>query len=143
MTIKPETWMKRAKGEIGVHEIPGKKDNPRIKEYMETTTYDLPENYIDEVPWCSGFLNWTFEEEGIQGTGSAWSQSWRKWGRGLGNPAYGCVVVFNWGNSKGHVGFCYDWDEDGIFVLGGNQSDEVNITRFGYSRVVAYRMPEE
>jgi uncharacterized protein (TIGR02594 family) len=136
-------WMDRARKEIGIREVPGRKDNPRIEEYLGTTDYDLPEDYTDEVPWCSGFVNWVMEKSGYKGTDSAWSQSWRHWGKGMGSPAYGCIVVFNWGNGHGHVGFCFDADKDGIDVLGGNQDDEVDITRFRYSKVVAYRWPKD
>lgn len=137
----PASWMDVAKKEMGVAEIPGPDDNPRIEEYLQTTTYDLPTDYTDEVPWCSAFVNWTIKKAGIIGTNSAWSQSWRQWGVGLNAPKYGAIIVFHWSGSRGHVGFVWDHDEDGIFVLGGNQNDSVNIKYFSYNNVVAYRFP--
>ena len=142
--MNPNDWMEIAYGEAGVCEVPGKKDNPRIEEYFATTSYPAPQNYTDEVAWCGAFVNWVVKQVGFKGPQqAAWSQSWRHWGRGLGNPRYGAIVVFHWGNDRGHVGFVDDWDSHGLWILGGNQSDEVNITRFGYSRVVAYRWPKE
>lgn len=137
----PASWMDVAKKEMGVTEVHGPEDNPRIEEYLETTDYDLPDKYTDEVPWCSGFVNWCLKLAGITGTNSAWSQSWRHWGTSLNGPRYGCIVVFHWSGTKGHVGFVWDSDDDGIFVLGGNQSDSVNIKYFSYDNVVTYRFP--
>lgn len=135
-------WMDIAKKEMGISEVPGKQDNPKIIDYLETTDYDLPSGYIDEIPWCSAFVNWCLEQSHIPGTNSAWSQSWRKWGKELINPEYGAIVIFNWGGIKGHVGFIYDADDNGIFVLGGNQHNSVNITYYYYDNVVDYRWPK-
>ena len=142
--MNPEEWMDIAYNEAGVCEVPGKRDNPRIEEYFATTSYPSPQNYTDEVAWCGAFVNWVVEQAGFKGPqDAAWSQAWRHWGQGLRSIRHGAIVVFHWGNDKGHVGFIDDWDERGIWVLGGNQSDEVNVTKFGYSRVVAYRWPKE
>lgn len=135
-------WMDVAKKEMGVKEVPGRQDNPRIVEYLETTDYELPSGYEDEIPWCSAFVNWCLKQVGIKGTNSAWSQSWRKWGRGISEPVKGCLVVFHWSGISGHVGFCYDFDDDGVYILGGNQHNSVNITYFYYDNVVAYRQVE-
>jgi surface antigen len=55
------------------------------------------------------------------------------------------LVVF-WRGSRdgwqGHVGFISGVNSDGsLQVLGGNQGNSVNITRFDRSRVLAYRWP--
>jgi uncharacterized protein (TIGR02594 family) len=142
LTTPDVKWMDRAKQEMGITEVPGREDNPRIEEYLTTTDTPLPRDYSDEVAWCSAFVNWNFKQEGIKGTGSAWSQSWREWGKGLSDPKFGCVVVFHWSGIRGHVGFVWDWDNEGIFVLGGNQHNSVNITYFRYDNVVAYRWPK-
>lgn len=137
-----QSWMIVAKKEMGIHETPGRKDTPRIVEYLETTDYDLPDQYEDEVPWCSAFVNWCFKQVGIKGTNSAWSQSWLHWGKSLDDPKTGCVIVFSWGGGKGHVGFVKEADDDGVYVMGGNQHDSVNVTYFSYNNVVAYRWPK-
>lgn len=142
-SITSASWMRIAKGEIGVKEIPGPEDNPRIEEYLATTDYPVPEDYSDEVPSCSAFVNWVLKKDGIKGTNSAWSQSWKNWGKKLESPRYGAIIVFYWGNGRGHTGFVWDYDEDGVWVLGSNQHDSVNITYFSYKNVVAYRMPKK
>ena len=135
-------WLRVAKNELGVTEIPGAADEPRITEYMESTSHPIPPHHVDEIPWCSAFVNWVMEHSGYPGTGSAWSQSWKNWGIPLTLPKTGAIVIFSWGGNSGHVGFVWDWDEGGMYVLGGNQSDSVNITYFRYTHVVGYRWPE-
>ena len=55
--------------------------------------------------------------------------------------AYGCVVVFS-RDGGGHVGFVVGLQQNGdLMVLGGNQSDAVNIRAFSRSRVSGYRWP--
>ncbi|EDR9795743.1 TIGR02594 family protein, partial [Salmonella enterica subsp. enterica serovar Zongo] len=56
-------------------------------------------------------------------------------------PALGCVAVFT-REGGGHVGFVVGQNEKGdLMVLGGNQSDAVNIRSFPRSRVSGYRWP--
>jgi hypothetical protein len=51
------------------------------------------------------------------------------------------VVVFK-RDGGGHVGFVVGKDQAGnLMVLGGNQSDSVNIKPFKTDRVVGYRWP--
>ncbi|MCL1415701.1 TIGR02594 family protein, partial [Escherichia coli] len=63
------------------------------------------------------------------------------WGVELREPAYGCVVVFS-RDGGGHVGFVVGQHQNGdLMVLGGNQSDAINIRAFSRSRVTGYRWP--
>ena len=58
------------------------------------------------------------------------------------NPAVGSIVVFERG-SGGHIGFVVGRDyNDNLLVLGGNQSNAVNVRSFPRSRVLGYRWPE-
>src|SRR5690606_20718773 len=72
-------WMAVARAELGVKEKEGSADNPRIVEFLKTTTIGTPYNENDETPWCSAFVNWVFEKTGIAGTSSAAALSWRTW----------------------------------------------------------------
>ena len=134
-------WLDVALKERGVREIPGRRDNARIEEYLETTTYPLPNYYIDEIPWCSAFANFCYIQCGIRGTNSAWSQSWLSWGREV-DEQVGALVIFHWGGNRGHVSFIYQIDEDGLFCCGGNQSDSVCLSYFSRNNIVGYRLPE-
>lgn len=136
---EPE-WMKAARGEIGVREVPGSGDNPRIVEYLQSTTLGRPDNQNDETPWCSAFANWCLEDVGMEGTNSAWARSWLNWGRRITSPVPGCVTVFSRGANYGHVGFFIEKKNGLIYVLGGNQSDSVCIDGYPESRLLGYRM---
>lgn len=95
-------------------------------------------------PWCATFTNAVLAENGIQGTGSAWSRSFMNWGSDAGGPVTGSVVVFKWNESEGHVGFVHSVNSDGtINVLGGNQNkgSSVSISKFSTSDVIGYRLP--
>src|SRR5262245_20844734 len=69
-------WMPLALQEIGVKEYTGAADNPRIVEYLTSTTLGSVERSNDETPWCSAFVNWCVAKSGYEGTDSAWAKSW-------------------------------------------------------------------
>lgn len=94
-------------------------------------------------PWCASFVNATLAENGIQGTGSASSQSFKNWGTDAGGPVTGAIVVFrNSDGRTGHVGYVQSVNSNGtINVLGGNQNQGVNVATFNTKKVVAYRLP--
>src|SRR5262245_57365564 len=98
-------WLTIARAEMGVAEYPHGSSNPRITRYHAGTNI---EGYDDKVSWCSSFINWTLEQAGIAGTGSALARSWLDWGQLLEHPAPGCVAVL-WRDEpqswKGHVGY--------------------------------------
>lgn len=140
---KPEsgagpTWIGIAQAEVGVKEVSGSKHNPRVIEYHSTTGKFSD----DETPWCASFVNWVMQKAGYQGTNSAMALSWQSWGKKLTKPAYGSIAVFSWGGGKGHVGFVVGKSGNNIQVLGGNQSNQVNVSSFGTSQVVAYVVPD-
>lgn len=136
--IKP-AWLQLAENELGVSEIPGPKNNPRILEYQKFTTLKASD---DEVPWCSAFANFSMIGAGQKGTWSAAARSWLAYGTGLTVPAYGCIVVLRRGKSnwQGHVGFYVGTDKNGNYmILGGNQSNKVSIQPFKATDVLGLR----
>jgi uncharacterized protein (TIGR02594 family) len=137
-------WYLIAKHEMesGVEEINGERHNPRILEYHQTTTLKATD---DETAWCSSFVNWCIEMSGYKGTDSAAAQSWLKWGKPLGEPKEGCIVVFKRGKKpwQGHVGFYAGMNGNHILVLGGNQGNEVNISSYPKSRLLGYRWEKD
>jgi uncharacterized protein (TIGR02594 family) len=127
--------------EIGTKEVVGKKDNPRIVEYHSKTSLKAQS---DEVPWCSAFVNWVTEKCGLTGTYNAAARSWLSWGI-KSEFVPGCIVVMKRGNSswQGHVGIGIKKVGPVVWVLGGNQSDEVNISKYSTFKILGYRIPRE
>jgi uncharacterized protein (TIGR02594 family) len=133
-------WMPVALQELGVREYAGAADNPRIVDYLSSTNLSRIERSNDETFWCSAFVNWCVEKAGYEGTDSAWARAWLTWGKELKQPRRGCITVFK-RNEGGHVAFYMGRTSSGIKVLGGNQSDAVNISTYAASNLLGYRIP--
>lgn len=138
-----------AKRHIGTREIPGPKDNPKIVGWFEHVGHAWVVD--DETAWCAAFVGAMLEEAGLQSTRKLNARSYMDWGASvpLGAIQEGDIVVL-WRESrdswKGHVGFFAGWDENdragngsGVFVLGGNQSNSVNIQEYPRARILGVR----
>lgn len=131
-----------ALGEKGITETPGPKSTERILEYHLTTTLRATS---DDVPWCSAFVNWCVQKAGGKGTDSALARSWLTWGIDAGlDPRQGDIVVLKRGNDgiSGHVGFlAYSPEKYNpfIWVLGGNQQNQVCVAKYWRWNVLGYR----
>jgi len=135
-----QPWIEKAKKEIGTKEIVGTKHNARVVAYSKRIYNGGIKT--DEVPWCASFVGAMLEDCGIRSTRSLASQSYKTWGQKLTKPVTGCIVVFSRKGGGGHVGFCLGVDKLGqLIILGGNQSNAVNIKAFKKDRVVGYRYP--
>ncbi len=139
-------WYVVAKDEIGVSEKRGEhRNNLRILQYHQVTTLSGRAKRVDETPWCSSFVNWCMDRVGISPTRSAMARSWLKWGIPIQEPKEGCIVVLSrprGGPTAGHVGFFVSKSAGKIRLLGGNQSNSVNISSYSASRVLGYRWPK-
>lgn len=140
--VKTAPWMKIALGELGVSEIAGNRDNPRILEYLRISNPHgaNQQTLHDEIYWCAAFVGWVFITWGHKGTGTWWARDYLKWGKEVVTPYMGCVVVFQRG-SGGHVGFFLEEDEDSILVYGGNQSNKVCKAWYPKDNLLGYREP--
>ena len=92
------------------------------------------------TPWCAAFLNSVLKKSGHKTTGSHAAASFRNYGKAVKQPAVGDIVVLN-----RHVGIFAGYvNRNGkryVAVLGGNQSNRVQISYYPAKRVVAYRRP--
>lgn len=147
-------WMPVAFAELGVREIAGPGDNPRIKEYLRATNIGTPLNENDETAWCSAFVCWVLEPTigaprfGARSTRSAAARSWATWGvdrtPDLPLAPYGAIAVLSRGAPPAaHVGFVVDVAPPlgRIWLFGGNQGDAVSIAAFPIDRLIALRWP--
>jgi len=144
---KSPFWLKNFEREIGVTEVPGPEDNPRILEYFKSLYPNFEQaNWHDSDSWCAVSLNFIFEQSGIEGTNSPAAIDFLKWGRSLKKPRKGCVAVLWRVDPSGwesHVGLVVDEKPDEILLLGGNQDDAVSLKWFTKNKVRknGYRWP--
>ena len=144
MTINIPPWLARARDEIGVREIVGAKHNPRVVAYWRQGNVALKVE-DDEVPWCAAFMCAMHELTGYRSTRSGMARSFASSPHfvRLDGPRLGatCVLSSSRGPSSGHVGFVEAANDTHVWLLGGNQSNAVNVARFPLSLLVGYFRP--
>lgn len=132
--------LKIALKEYDTHELPGQPANPRIQQYFREV--GRPEWKSDEIPWCAVFLNWCLVQVGAPTCGTGLAESFLEYGTPTYSPELGDVVVFSAkqnGGKMNHVALFVREVNNLVYILGGNQSDTVNITSVPKSYVSAYR----
>ena len=120
------------------------KQRSAIQEYMKNGGVNLDPAV---TAWCAGIVNAALAQQGIKGTGKLNARSFMEWGQGVDEPAKGDIAVFSRGDPngwQGHVGFFDGYGDDGsIRVLGGNQSNAVNVSSYPADRLLGFRRPGE
>lgn len=126
--------------EYGIKGFPGATHSTRILTYFRAAGFKWVKD--DETAWCAAFVNWCFWKVGLPVPGTLAARSFLKVGRRTLAPKLGDLVVL-WRISKdspyGHVGFFIRENDTLVYILGGNQSNAVNITAFPKSQVLDYR----
>lgn len=120
---------------LGLKEIPGKNTAPEITALWADA--GLPQITDDETPWCAAFVNGCLVRGNKASTKSGLARSFKfdehadKF-ETLKKPEKYCIGVMKRGNSswQGHVGLVADFDAKYVWLLGGNQKNAVNISRF-------------
>lgn len=131
-----------AKAEIGTVEW-SDGSNPKILGYYADAGHK--EVRDDAVPWCAAFVGAMIARASGKPSGLLSARSYLQWGQFVSkdDAMAGDVVVFTRGNSKtlGHVAFFVSWNGDKslVTVLGGNQSDAVNLRQFASSAILGIR----
>lgn len=136
------SWMDIAYRYRGLKEVPGPNNNPTIigwAKRLGSKILGIAYN-ADSVPWCGLFVAHCLDLANIAPVKIAVrAKAWAAWGIPV-SPCWGCVLVFERAGG-GHVGFYHGEDSTHYHVLGGNQSDSVNIMRLEKSRMIASRWP--
>lgn len=136
-------WLVEARRHIGLREIAGPRHNSTILEWLRRLGAGWAD---DETAWCGAFVGnciaVTMPKE-VMPTNPFGARNWLKFGvehRGT----VGSIMVFSRPGSswQGHVGFAVGQDSDSYHILGGNQSNSVNITRISKSRFLGARWPQ-
>ena len=138
--MKDIPWMHTAKALMGTDEIRGSGNNSKIIGWAKQFGGFLKSYYTrDSIPWCGLF------EAHIMSVNPLGARNWLKFGVEC-EPQYGAVMVF-WRGKKsgwsGHVGNYVSEDAKYYHILGGNQSDSVNVTKVAKSRFLGARWPTE
>lgn len=131
-----------AKAEVGTVEW-AKGNNPKVVAYFKDS--GNPGVTDDETAWCAAFVGAMLKRAGIKGTGKLNARSYLDWGTPVDrkDAKPGDVVVFKRGNSswQGHVAFFVKDRGALIDVLGGNQSDAVNVKGYQAAALLGIRRP--
>lgn len=151
MSDRPELpWITEARKNIGVNRTNGVAQiNGYWKDVASPHNYEAYFKDKPSVSWCSAFTGSMLVRSGIDikqvkpPRPVESSQYWLTWGVKLEKPEYGCIVVFDWGAGKGHVGFCTGVTSTGsLIILGGNQNSSVCEKAFLTPKIVGYIWPE-
>lgn len=131
-------WLVEARRHMGTKEIAGPQHNAKILGWIKALGGWFKD---DETPWCGTFAGICMKTAG-QVIPQHWyrAKDWMNWGRSC--PArVGAVAVFG-RSGGGHVGFVVGESRDNYYVLGGNQSNAVNIMPIAKSRLLGFRWPK-
>lgn len=134
-------WMKIAYSLNGTKEFAGKTNNPTILGWAKKVGGWIASFYKeDSIPWCGLYVAHCMKEAGFPVKQDALSAlSWANYERSC-EPCVGAIMVFK-RSGGGHVGFYVGEDHEAYHILGGNQSDMVNVARVAKNRHVATRWP--
>lgn len=133
-------WLTTAESYVGLREIPGPKHNRTIVGWLTKLRAWWMD---DETPWCGVFVAHCMQEAGLPFPKTYMrAKAWSDYGALLRRDrlAPGAILVFD-RKGGGHVGFYVGEDAGFYYVLGGNQSNAVNVMKLGKSRLVASRWP--
>ncbi len=134
---------------IGLEEVEGIASNETILKMLKLDS-SWPEG--DHVPWCSAFINYIAWQLRLPRSKSLRARSWLKVGQVIkldSAKPENDVVILKRGQGEqpgpeiidapGHVGLFAGLDENYVYILGGNQSDEVNISPYDKNRILGVR----
>lgn len=136
-------WIEFGKQLIGIKEAPGERDNQQIIDWAKVIG-GWTESYYkrDSIPWCGLYVGFVLAQVGIEPSKDALrARAWNEWGKKV-EPCFGAIMVFT-RNGGGHVGFYISEDKDYYHILGGNQSDMVNVARISKQRFLGARWPSD
>jgi uncharacterized protein (TIGR02594 family) len=132
-----QAWMKESAKHLGLKEIPGKRHNPTIMRWIRSLGGWFTD---DETPWCGTFVAHCLRKAGCE-VPKHWyrAKAYAEWGERV-SPRVGAIAVFG-RKGGGHVGFIVGESASNLYILGGNQRNEVNISPIAKSRLIDCRWP--
>ena len=120
-------WLSQAKTYVGIDED---RDEDKVLALAKDAGTPIESS---ETPWCAIFVNGILAQCGLDTTGTMRARDFTEYGQEC-EERVGAIVVY-----RSHVGFVPEIGK----ILGGNQSDGVNIgEQRWYGKPIAYRFPE-
>lgn len=140
-TNETPPWVKELLALDGWHEHVNKKELIKWLKSDGSTVGDP-----SKIPWCGDAIETaiklTIPLEPLPDVlikNPYWAQNWQYFGVKA-QARYGSILVFK-RNGGGHVGFYVGENKTHYFVLGGNQSNKITISKIAKSRCIAIRWP--
>ena len=134
-------WIVEGKKVFSLHET---RDNSNLTAWLRSDGQRLGDP--SQLPWCGDYTETAIKNSlprepfsGAVGKNPYWARNWLKFGEPT-EPCYGAIIVFGRGKG-GHVGFVVGEDDTDYYVLGGNQSNMVNIARISKDRFLGCTWP--
>lgn len=132
-------WMAELHRRMGLNEV---RDNAALTAFLKIGRWlGNPK----DLPWCGDAVESSIAKalpnEALP-ENPFFAQSWAKFGKEVGQPIVGAIGVIRWSASTGHVGIVAGVDGSTINLLGGNQSNAINVTGFARSKFIAFRWPK-
>ena len=145
MNKQIEAYIK-AQSFIGTKEIVGPEHNPEVVKMFEDVGHAWVKD--DETAWCAAFVGSVLEQINVPSTRKLDARSYLGWGEVVEpeDAREGDVMVFYRGDKngwQGHVGFFVSATDSGYDILGGNQSNAVNIKSYSKDRLLGVRRIKE
>lgn len=132
-------WMAEMHRKSGLHEV---RDNVALGDWLRSFGRYLGNPRT--LPWCGDAIESciakTLPEEPLP-SNPFWAQAWKDFGWDTGGPVIGSIGVIRWSASAGHVGIVAGVDGSRVNLLGGNQSNAINVSSFPRSKFIAFRWP--
>lgn len=124
---------------FGTKEVPGTASNPAILGWAKEV--GVAGAYVnDGIAWCGLFVATVVKRAGFTPVvNPLWARNWAAFGTKVDKPSPGDILVFERPGGGGHVGLYVGEDASSWHVCGGNQSDQVCISRIAKSRLIAAR----
>lgn len=138
-------WMETALKEIGQAEVAGKRANPRILQYFKSSKFWGRDDTGGANAWCASFVAWVMQENGYMPVAKSFrARAWVQFGKKIPKPVYGAIGVKS-RRGGGHVAFVVGQseDENHLFMLGGNQDDKVQVTRYPRKAWMSFHVPSD
>lgn len=131
-------WMAEMHRKMGLHEV---RDNAALSEWLRSWGRYL--GNPKDLPWCGDAIESciakTLPKEPLP-SNPFFAQAWKDFGIDVGYIV-GAIGVIRWTPTSGHVGIVAEVTPTRIKLIGGNQTNAINISSFPREKFIAGRWP--